>query len=190
MEATRSWASSSYLPPAAISSKIKILCVRSVFFSIYRGDELLATYVPKGLSSPNNMGKLVWRVLGIQAAQLDLTPLLPVSARSIPRSRLHKLELIQVNGNLLAIELFQSGIVPYYLTKRKTAYYQVFQLHEAPEVCYLGWMHRGVGRDVSEGGGTAPAVHGIRDAKVHGALERHGLHVTEDMAMELGKSDE
>ncbi|TVU03447.1 hypothetical protein EJB05_50997, partial [Eragrostis curvula] len=39
------------------------------------------------LSSPNNMGKLVWRVLGIQAAQLDLTPLLPISARSIPRSR-------------------------------------------------------------------------------------------------------
>ncbi|TVU13601.1 hypothetical protein EJB05_40661, partial [Eragrostis curvula] len=105
------------------------------------------------LSATMESFNILFSVASELAISHYLTPLLPISARSIPRSSAE-------------------------------------QLHEAPEVCYLGWMHRGVGRDVSEGGGTAPAVHGIRDAKVHGALERHGLHVTEDMAMELGKSDE
>ncbi|TVU13539.1 hypothetical protein EJB05_40599, partial [Eragrostis curvula] len=61
MEATRSWASSSYLPLAAISSKIK-----------------------------GFLRQITWE---------NLTPLLPISARSIPRSRIDCLLLIDESKN-------------------------------------------------------------------------------------------
>ena len=57
--------------------------------------------------------------------------------------------------------------------------------HEAPKVRDLSLAERDVGDDVPERGGAAAAVDGGGDAELHGALERHGLDVGEEVVVEL-----